>query len=25
LKWQEIKAGHHVLVLRDGDQLIVVG
>ena len=25
LKWQDIKAGQHVLVLRDGDQLIVVG
>jgi nonsense-mediated mRNA decay protein 3 len=25
LKWQDIKAGHHVLILRDGDQLVVVG
>jgi hypothetical protein len=24
-KWQDIKAGHHVLILRDGDQLVVVG
>lgn len=25
LKWFDVKAGQHVLVLRDGDQLIVVG
>jgi nonsense-mediated mRNA decay protein 3 len=25
LKWLDVKAGQHVLVLRDGDQLIVVG
>jgi hypothetical protein len=25
LKWLNVQAGQHVLVLRDGDQLIVVG
>jgi len=25
LKWLDVKAGQHVLVLRDGDQIIVVG
>ena len=25
LKWLDVQAGQHVLVLRDGDQLIVVG
>jgi nonsense-mediated mRNA decay protein 3 len=25
LKWLDVKAGQHVLVLRDGEQLIVVG
>jgi nonsense-mediated mRNA decay protein 3 len=25
LKWQDTKAGQHVLILRDGDQLVVVG
>jgi len=25
LKWLEVKAGQHVLVLRDGDHLVVVG
>jgi hypothetical protein len=25
LKWHDVKAGQQVLVLRDGDQLIIVG
>jgi nonsense-mediated mRNA decay protein 3 len=25
LKWLDVKAGQHVLVLRDGDHLVVVG
>jgi len=25
MKWLDVKAGQHVLVLRDGDQLVVVG
>ena len=25
LKWLDVRAGQHVLVLRDGDQLVVVG
>ena len=25
LKWLDVKAGQHVLILRDGDQLVVVG
>jgi hypothetical protein len=25
LKWLDVKAGQHVLVLRDGEHLVVVG
>ena len=25
LKWQDTKAGQHVLILRDSDQFVVVG